>query len=59
MDAEKFRDPQLIRAVDAMKGALVYSNIQSGTDSAEVKEEPKKSEEKKSGDQESEKKEEK
>ncbi|MDF1850835.1 MAG: S41 family peptidase [Verrucomicrobiales bacterium] len=58
-EAEKFRDPQLIRAVDAMKGALVYSNIQSGTDSAEVKEEPKKSEEKKSGDQESEKKEEK
>ena len=57
-EAEKFRDPQLIRAVDAMKGALVYSNIQSGTDSAEVKEEPKKSEEKKSGDQESEKKEE-
>jgi len=57
-EAEKFRDPQLIRAVDAMKGALVYSNIQSGTDSAEVKEEPKKAEEKKSGDQESEKKEE-
>lgn len=26
--AEKFRDPQLIRAVDAMKGALVYSQIQ-------------------------------
>ena len=28
--AEKFRDPQLIRAVDAMKGALVYSRIQGG-----------------------------
>lgn len=27
---ERFRDPQLIRAVDAMKGALVYSSIQSG-----------------------------
>jgi carboxyl-terminal processing protease len=25
--AEKFRDVQLIRAVDAMKGALVYSNF--------------------------------
>lgn len=30
--AEKFQDPQLIRAVDAMKGALVYTNL---------KEEPK------------------
>jgi len=28
--AEAFRDPQLIRAVDAMKGALVYSSLKSG-----------------------------
>lgn len=28
-NAETFRDPQLIRAVDAMKGALVYSNLDS------------------------------
>lgn len=28
--AEKFRDSQLIRAVDAMKGALVYSDIRNG-----------------------------
>jgi hypothetical protein len=27
---ENFRDPQMIRAVDAMKGALVYSRIQDG-----------------------------
>ncbi|MEM9016659.1 MAG: S41 family peptidase [Verrucomicrobiota bacterium] len=27
---ERFRDPQLVRAIDAMKGALVYSSIQSG-----------------------------
>ncbi len=27
---ERFQDPQLIRAVDAMKGALVYSSIQGG-----------------------------
>ncbi len=27
---EKFRDPQLIRAVDAMKGALVYSDVEPG-----------------------------
>ena len=38
--AEKFRDPQLIRAVDAMKGALVYSQIRevktgSATDAEE------------------------
>lgn len=26
-ELEKFEDPQLIRAVDAMKGALVYSNL--------------------------------
>ena len=29
-EVEDFRDPQLIRAVDAMKGALVYSRIQDG-----------------------------
>lgn len=29
-EAERFRDPQLIRAVDAMKGALVYSDIRKG-----------------------------
>lgn len=29
-EAEKFRDPQLIRSVDAMKGALVYSSIRKG-----------------------------
>lgn len=34
-EAEKFRDPQLIRAVDAMKGALVYSNVEAGTNSTE------------------------
>jgi len=33
--AEKFKDSQLIRAVDAMKGALVYSDIRDG-DSADV-----------------------
>lgn len=34
---ERFRDPQLIRAVDAMKGALVYSSIQSGETAAPAK----------------------
>ena len=34
---EKFRDPQLIRAVDAMKGALVYSRIQGGNAKEEAK----------------------
>ncbi len=29
-EAEKFNDSQLIRAVDAMKGALVYSDIRNG-----------------------------
>ena len=29
-EAEKFRDPQLLRAIDAMKGALVYSDIRNG-----------------------------
>jgi len=29
-EVEDFRDPQLIRAVDAMKGALVYTRIQDG-----------------------------
>ncbi|MEM6916115.1 MAG: S41 family peptidase [Verrucomicrobiota bacterium] len=33
---ERFRDPQLIRAVDAMKGALVYSSIQAGERPAPV-----------------------
>ncbi len=28
--AEQFEDPQLTRAVDAMKGALVYSNLRNG-----------------------------
>ena len=37
---ERFRDPQLIRAVDAMKGALVYSAIQSGEEETPVEEGP-------------------
>jgi carboxyl-terminal processing protease len=48
--AEKFRDPQLIRAVDAMKGALVYSQIQGvGTGSAADAEERASDGEKKPG----------
>ena len=34
---ESFRDPQLTRAVDAMKGALVYS----GTEAGKAKKDPK------------------
>lgn len=34
--AEKFTDPQLTRAVDAMKGALVYSDIREGGEVAEA-----------------------
>lgn len=33
--AEQFQDPQLIRAVDAMKGALVYSNFGDDKKSSE------------------------
>lgn len=33
--AEKFRDPQLIRAIDAMKGALVYSGVSDAKDSVD------------------------
>ncbi len=33
--AERFRDPQLVRAVDAMKGALVYSGIREEGDLVE------------------------
>ncbi|MEM7699009.1 MAG: S41 family peptidase [Verrucomicrobiota bacterium] len=29
-EVEKFRDPQLIRAIDAVKGALIYSQVQAG-----------------------------
>ena len=29
-EAEKFRDPQVVRAIDAMKGALVYSKFGEG-----------------------------
>ncbi|MEM1441371.1 MAG: S41 family peptidase [Verrucomicrobiota bacterium] len=36
---ERFRDPQLIRAVDAMKGALVYSSIQSGEETVSTADE--------------------
>ncbi|MDF1826263.1 MAG: S41 family peptidase [Verrucomicrobiales bacterium] len=32
---EKFRDPQLIRAVDSMKGALVYSSVEPAGTSEE------------------------
>ncbi|MEM7602271.1 MAG: S41 family peptidase [Verrucomicrobiota bacterium] len=39
---ERFRDPQLIRAVDAMKGALVYSDIQSGESSLATAVDPSK-----------------
>lgn len=34
---EKFRDPQLIRAVDSMKGALVYSSIEPSAAADEKK----------------------
>lgn len=38
---ERFQDPQLIRAVDAMKGALVYSSIQEGSEAGESDSLPK------------------
>ena len=38
---ENFSDPQLTRAVDAMKGALVYSSIRSGGTPAPAAAEPK------------------
>lgn len=38
---EKFNDPQLIRAVDAMKGALVYTSVRNGeTPASTAKKQP-------------------
>lgn len=36
---ERFRDPQLVRAVDAMKGALVYAKVREGEPVASSEEE--------------------
>lgn len=43
---ERFRDPQLLRAVDAIKGALVYAGVKEGG-AAPLPEDPKKEEAKK------------
>jgi len=40
---DRFRDPQLLRAVDAIKGALVYAGVKEGGETP-VKEESKKEE---------------